>query len=177
MQDNQNFVFRGLDSDNDLRSVKSERYIDGNDIEHFVDETNTLGGIRRMKGTKLGYTIPDIVPQVSNYRIPFITTGNTDYQITLTGGLYYQFSILNVAPDAAGLVSLSGFMKTSLEALPNIGSVPPGVTVYTSIAFQTAALANGAFRLDINNNTTYTITVETRPTDTTEWVTQPFILL
>ena len=96
MQDNQNFVFRGLDSDNDLRSVKSERYIDGNDIEHFVDETNTLGGIRRMKGTKLGYTIPNIAPQYSWYRIPFITTGNTDYQITLTGDLYYQFSILNV---------------------------------------------------------------------------------
>lgn len=177
MQDNQNFVFRGLDSDNDLRSVKSERYIDGNDIEHFVDETNTLGGIRRMKGTKLGYTIPNIVPQYSWYRIPFITTGNTDYQITLTGDLYYQFSILNVAPDAAGLVSLSGFMKTSLEALPNIGSIPPGVTVYTAIQYQPAALANGAFRLDINNFAPYNITIETKPNGTTEWVTQPVIVL
>lgn len=173
MQDNQNFVFRGLDSDNDLRSVKSERYIDGNDIEHFIDETNTLGGIRRMKGTKLGYTIPSITPQFSNYRIPFITTGNTDYQITVSGLVYNQVSILNVAPDAAGLVSLGSFIETSLEATPTITSV----TVYTSIAYQPAALANGAFRLDINNYSSYGITVETRPTGTTEWVIQPTILL
>ena len=173
MQENQNFVFRGLDSDNDLRSVKSERYIDGNDIEHFVDETNTLGGIRRMKGTKLGYTIPNITPQFSNYRIPFITTGNTDYQITVSGLVYNQVSILNVAPNAAGLVSLGSFIETSLEATPTITSV----TVYTSITYQTAALANGAFRLDINNFSSYSITIETRPTGTTEWIVQPVILL
>lgn len=173
MQDNQNFVFRGLDSDNDLRSVKSERYIDGNDIEHFVDETNTLGGIRRMKGTKLGYTIPNIVPQNSSYRFPFITTGNTDYRVTITGGVYDQFSYSNVAPDDTGVFSLGLALNNDLITVSGITSV----TVYTGLAYQPAALANGAFRLDINNNTPYNITVETKPTGTAEWTIQPTILL
>lgn len=173
MQDNQNFVFRGLDSDNDLRSVKSERYIDGNDIEHFVDETNTLGGIRRMKGTKLGYTVPNIVPQDSSYRFPFITTGTNDYQVTVTGGTYTLFSILAVASDASGLISLGAYVKSSLEA-SIFGTT---VDVYTGLIYQPGALENGAFRLDIKNNNSYTITVESRPTGTTEWIVQPTIVL
>ena len=173
MQDNQNFVFRGLDSDNDLRSVKSERYIDGNDIEHFVDETNTLGGIRRMKGTKLGYTIPNIVPQVSWYRFPFITTGNTDYRVTITGSVYAQFSYSNVAPDDTGVFSLGIALNADLITVSGITSV----TVYTGVSYQAAAILNGAFRLDINNTTSYNITVETKPTGTAEWTIQPTILL
>lgn len=173
MQDNQNFVFGGLDTDSDLRTVKSDRYIDGNDIEHFVDETNELGGIRRMKGTKLAYTIPPITPQFSSYRFPFITTGNTDYQITVSGSVYSQFTTLNVAPNAGGLASLGAFIETSLESVSTITSA----TVYTGVSFQLAALANGAFRVDINNNESYNITVETRPNGTTEWVKQTAILL
>lgn len=173
MQDNQNFVFGGLDTDSDLRTVKSDRYIDGNDIEHFVDETNELGGIRRMKGTRLAYTIPPITPQFSNYRFPFITTGNTDYQITVSGSIYSQFTSLNVAPNAGGLASLGAFIETSLESVSTITSA----TVYTGVPFQLAALANGAFRVDINNNESYNITVETRPNGTTEWVKQTAILL
>lgn len=172
MQDNQNFVFGGLDTDSDLRTVKSDRYIDGNDIEHFVDETNELGGIRRMKGTRLAYTIPSITPQFSSYRFPFITTGNTDYQITVSGSVYSQFTTLNVAPNAGGLASLGSFIESGLNALPNATS-----TVYTGVSFQLAALANGAFRVDINNNESYNITVETRPNGTTEWVKQTAILL
>lgn len=167
MQDNQNFVFRGLDSDNDLRSVKSERYIDGNDIEHFVDETNTLGGIRRMKGTKLGYTIPNITPQFSWYRFPFITTGTTDYRVTVTGPSYIQFTTIGITPDTTGLVNLGAALEANIT----------DSSANTGLAYQTAALANGAFRLDIINVTSYNITIETKPTGTTEWVTQPTILL
>ena len=167
MQDNQNFVFRGLDSDNDLRSVKSERYIDGNDIEHFVDETNTLGGIRRMKGTKLGYTIPSITPQFSWYRFPFITTGTTDYRVTVTGPAYIQFTTVGITPNSTGLVNLGTALETNIT----------DSSANTGLAYQTAALANGAFRFDIINTTNYNITVETKPTGTTEWVTQPTILL
>ena len=172
MQENQNFVFRGLDSDNDLRSVKSERYIDGNDIEHFVDETNTLGGIRRMKGTKLGYTIPNITPQFSNYRFPFITTANTDYRITVTGPVYIQFSTiaaypLGIPPNATGLGQLGVLLEANI----------PDSYAYTVIPYQAAALLNGAFRFDIVNTTSYNITVETKPTGTTEFVIQPAILL
>ena len=168
MQDNQNFVFRGLDSDNDLRSVKSERYIDGNDIEHFVDETNTLGGIRRMKGTKLGYTIPNITPQFSNYRFPFITTGNTDYRVTIIAPYYLQFTIVNVPPTTTGVSNLG----TSLE-----GNIVFTSTFTDTLGEQLAALSNGAFRLDINITGSLTITVETSPTGTADWVIQPFILL
>lgn len=167
MQDNQNFVFGGLDTDSDLRTVKSDRYIDGNDIEHFVDETNELGGIRRMKGTKLAYTIPSITPQFSRYRFPFITTETTDYRVTVTGPTYTQFTTLGITPDATGL----GQLGVSLEA--NITDS----YAYTVVPYQTAALANGAFRLDIINFTSYNITVETRPNGTTEWVKQPVILL
>ena len=173
MQENQNFVFRGLDSDNDLRSVKSERYIDGNDIEHFVDETNTLGGIRRMKGTKLGYTIPNITPQFSNYRFPFITTGNTDYRVTITAPFYLQFTTEAAYP--------SGIPPTT-TGVSNLGSFLEGNIVFAdaftnTLNYQLAALANGAFRLDINTTGSLTITVETKPTGTTEWVIQPLILL
>ena len=173
MQDNQNFVFRGLDSDNDLRSVKSERYIDGNDIEHFVDETNTLGGIRRMKGTKLGYTIPNITPQYSWYRFPFITTATTDYQVTVSGLVYYQFAILNVPATSVGFSNFGLDLETAFESVPTISSV----TTLTGPAYETAAFANGAFRLDINNYASYNITVETRPSGTLDWVLQPTILL
>ena len=168
MQDNQNFVFRGLDSDNDLRSVKSERYIDGNDIEHFVDETNTLGGIRRMKGTKLGYTIPSITPQYSNYRFPFITTGNTDYRVTIIAPYYLQFTIVNVPPTTTGVSNLG----TALE-----GNIVFTSTFTDTLGEQSAALSNGAFRLDINITGSLTITVETSPTGADDWVIQPFILL
>ena len=167
MQDNQNFVFRGLDSDNDLRSVKSERYIDGNDIEHFVDETNTLGGIRRMKGTKLGYTIPNITPQFSWYRFPFITTGTTDYRVTVTGPAYIQFTTVGITPNSTGLVNLGTALETNIT----------DSSANTGLAYQTAALANGAFRFDIINTTSYNITVETSPTGADDWVIQPTILL
>ena len=173
MQDNQNFVFRGLDSDNDLRSVKSERYIDGNDIEHFVDETNTLGGIRRMKGTKLGYTIPSITPQFSSYRFPFIATATTDYQVTVSGLVYSQFAILAVPATALGLANFGTNLETNFELIPTIASVTP----FTGAPYVAGAFANGAFRLDINNYASYNITVETRPTGTTEWTIQPTILL
>jgi len=168
MQDNQNFVFRGLDSDNDLRSVKPERYIDGNDIEHFVDETNTLGGIRRMKGTKLGYTIPNITEQNSSYRFPFITTGNTDYRVTIIAPYYLQFTIVNVPPTTTGVSNLG----TALE-----GSIVFTSTFTDTLNEQLGALANSAFRLDINNANPFTITVETSPTGVNDWVIQPFILL
>ena len=168
MQENQNFVFRGLDSDNDLRSVKSERYIDGNDIEHFVDETNTLGGIRRMKGTKLGYTIPNITPQFSNYRFPFITTGNTDYRVTITAPFYLQVSTIGITPDTTGVSDLGIFLE---------GNIAFADAFTNTLNYQTAALANGAFRLDITATGSYDITVETKPTGTTEWVIQPLILL
>jgi hypothetical protein len=173
MQENQNFVFGGLDTDSDLRTVKSDRYVDANDVEHFVDDTNELGGVRRMKGTKLAYTIPSITPKFSSYRIPFITSGNTDYQFTVTGSVFSQFAILNVAPNAGGLSSLGSFLETSLEAVPTIASA----TSFSGAPYQTAALSNGAFRVDINNSQTYSIKVETRPNGTTDWIEQPVILL
>jgi hypothetical protein len=174
MQENQNFTFGGLDSDSDLRTVKSDRYIDGNDIEHFVDETNTIGGIRRMKGTKLAYTIPNITPQNAQYRIPFITSGNTDYRFTVTGSTFIQYQIDNVAPNTSGVASLGTFLQSAMAGYPAVKSADAKTD---TLLAQTAAVNNGAFMLELDLWYPITIKLETKPNGTSEWIEQPIILL
>jgi hypothetical protein len=177
-QDNQNFVFGGLDSDTDLRTVKNDRYIDANDVEHFIDDQNTIGGIRPAKGTKLAYTIPNITLRNNSYRIPFITTSSTDYRFVMYDKDNTEYNIgefLAVGTNDAAVASLGTSLETAISAFPNIGSV----NAYTdTLSYQTVAVQQGGFRLDlVGGKAPYSIVCFTKAAGATTYVQTPVITL
>lgn len=177
-QDNQNFVFGGLDTDTDLRTVKSDRYIDANDVEHFIDDQNTIGGIRPAKGTKLAYTIPNITPQINSYRIPFITTSTTDYKFVMYDKDNTQYNIgvfFAIGTNDAAVASIGSSLASAISALPNISSV----TAYTNtVSYQLVAVKEGGYRLDLAGSyAPYSIVCFTKPTGTSTYTQTPVITL
>jgi hypothetical protein len=177
-QDNQNFVFGGLDTDTDLRTVKSDRYIDANDVEHFIDDQNTIGGIRPAKGTKLAYTIPNITPQINSYRIPFITTSSTDYKFVMYDKDNTEYNIgefFAIGTNNAAVASIGSSLASAISALPNIGIV----TAYTNtLAYQTVAVQEGGYRLDLAGSyAPYSIVCFTKPAGTSTYTQTPVITL
>lgn len=177
-QDNQNFVFGGLDTDTDLRTVKSDRYIDANDVEHFIDDQNTIGGIRPAKGTKLAYTIPNITPQINSYRIPFITTSSTDYSFVMYDKDNTEYNIgefFAIGTNNAAVDSIGTSLESAILALPNISSV----NAYTNtLTYQTIAVQEGGYRLDLaGGKSPYTIVCFTKPAGTSTYTQTPVITL
>lgn len=165
MQENQSFIFGGLDSDSDLRTVSNQRYIDGNDIEHFVDENNTIGAVRPMRGTELAYNIGNYGNQFIGFRIPFINE-DTDYNFKLFNSSGVQvFSAAYTTNSAATLASnLTSSINTALG----------GSVTFTNV---TNAATNGGFYLEITNNQNYTFTCETRPAGVGEYISRPVYVL
>lgn len=178
MQENQNFVFGGLDTDSDLRVVGSNRYISGSEIEHFIDDQNTIGSVTPAKGTKLAYTIPNITPQNVSFRIPFITTSNTDYKFYLYDENNVEYFVLertNVGVTTSDVDTLGFALATSIELQPNIQSV---LSYTNTLGYQTVAVSQGGFRFDIvDPKSPYRITCFVRPTGTTEYTEVPVIIL
>ncbi len=165
MQENQNFTFGGLDSDSDLRTVKSDRYIDGNDIEHFVDETNTIGGVRAMQGTSLAYNIGSITGQFIQFRIPFINA-NTDYQFRLFNSEGVQ--LLSASYTTSNAATLAASLTSSINAA--IGSSVTATNI-------TNAAANGGFFLTIQNYQNYTLTCQTSPNGVNDFISRTCYIL
>ena len=62
MQDVQVNTFSGgLDFDSDLRTIKSDRYVDALNVETLSIEKNGVNSITPMKSSALAFSVPDII--------------------------------------------------------------------------------------------------------------------
>ena len=80
MQDTQVNTFNGgLDFDSDLRSIKTDRYVDALNVETMSIEKNGINAITPMKSSSLAFSVPDIFDEVQFTKLKYEEDVNINF--------------------------------------------------------------------------------------------------
>jgi hypothetical protein len=118
MQDVQVNTFSGgLDFDSDLRTIKSDRYVDALNVETLSIEKNGVNSITPMKSSALAFSVPDIIGTAQVTKLKYEAGVNiVFYFYNSTGTLIGQAFI-----DAATNTDFAAFETAFTNAMTGYG--------------------------------------------------------